>query len=140
MTKTQVANVIGKLHIIPFMGKGAPVKTETKTEPKKSEPTVTTTTAITTTTQESATRTTGVAELGKATEVPITPEVLLVVKVDTNLEKEINIEKDAETSKKVTKQQVKWAPNQKRSNNTIDMSCQEREKPPNKKLTRWSKI
>ena len=34
MTKTQVANVIGRLPIIPFMCKGAPVKTETKIEPK----------------------------------------------------------------------------------------------------------
>ena len=30
MTKTQAANVISRLSIIPFMGKDTPVKTETK--------------------------------------------------------------------------------------------------------------
>ena len=34
MTKTQVANVIGRLPIVPFMGKGASVKTEAKTTQK----------------------------------------------------------------------------------------------------------
>ena len=33
MTKTQAANVIGRLPIVPFMGKGAPVKTDARTEP-----------------------------------------------------------------------------------------------------------
>ena len=103
MTKTQAANVIGRLPIIPFVGKGAPVKTETKTEPRKSKPTVTMTTTMTATSQESATTTTGMAEQERTTEVPITPGMLPVVEVDTNLEKEINIEKDAEMSMKVTK-------------------------------------
>ena len=103
MTKTQVANVISRVPIIPFMGKGASVKTETKTEPRKSESTVTTTTTITATTQETAVRMTGVAEQERTTEIPITPRMPLVVEVDMNLEKEINIEKDAEMSKKVTK-------------------------------------
>ena len=102
-TKTQAANVIGRLPIIPFLGKGAPVKTETKTEPRKSEPTVTTATMMTAATQESATITMGVTEQERTTEVSITPGIPLVVKVDTNLEKEINIEIDAETSTKVTK-------------------------------------
>ena len=98
MTKTWAANVIGRLPIIPFMGKGAPVKIETKTEPRKSEPTMTSTT-----TQESTTMTMGTAEQERITEIPIIPRMPPVVEVDTNLEKEINIEKDAETSKKVTK-------------------------------------
>ena len=100
MTKTQAASIIGRLPIIPFMGKGAPVKTETKTESRKSEPTVTMTTTMTVTTQETATRMTGMTEQERTTEVQVTPGMLLVVKVDTNLEKEVDIEKDAETSKK----------------------------------------
>ena len=103
MTKTQAANVIGRLSIIPFMGKGAPIKTETKTEPRKSEPTVTTTTMMTATTQESATRMMGVAEQERITEVQVTPETPPVVEVDTNLEKEVDIEKVAEMSKKAMK-------------------------------------
>ena len=43
------------------------------------------------------------AEQERMTAVPITPGIPLVVKVDRNLEKEINIEKDAETSMKVMK-------------------------------------
>ena len=85
MTKIQVANIIGRLPIIPFIGKGAPVKTETKAEPRKSEPTVTMTTMMTATTQESATRMTGMAEQERTTKVPITPGMPPVVKVDTNL-------------------------------------------------------
>ena len=46
MTKTQAASVIGQLPIIPFVGKGGPVKVEMKTEPRKSEPTMTTMTAV----------------------------------------------------------------------------------------------
>ena len=99
MTKTQLANVIGRLPIIPFFGKGAPVKTETKTEPRKSKPTVT----MTATTQETTTRMTGMAEQERTTEVQVTPRMPLVVEVDTNLGKEVDIEKDAETSKKATK-------------------------------------
>ena len=103
MTKTQAANVIGILPIIPFMGKGTPVKTETKTKPRKSEPTMTTTTMMTATTQETATRMMGVAEQERTTEVQVTPGMPPVVEIDTNLEKEVDIEKDAETSKKAMK-------------------------------------
>ena len=103
MTKTQAANVISRLPIIPFMGKGAPVKAETKTEPRKSESTVTMTTIMTATTQETPTRTMGMAEQERTAEIPITPRMPPVVEVDMNLEKEINIENDAETSKKVMK-------------------------------------
>ena len=84
------------------MGKNVPVKTEIKTEPRKSESTVTTT-MMTATTQETATRMMGVAEQERTTEIPITPRVPPVVKVDMNLEKEIKIEKDAEMSTKVMK-------------------------------------
>ena len=103
MTKTQVANVIGRLPIIPFMGKGAPVKTETKTEPRKSEPTMTTTTMMTATTQEATTRMTGVAEQERTTEVQVTSGTSPVVEIDANLEKEVDIEKDTEMSKKAMK-------------------------------------
>ena len=100
MTKTQVANVIGRLPIIPFVGKGAPVKTETKTESRKSEPATTMTTVMTATTQETTTRMTDVAEQERTTEVQVTPGMPLVVEIDTNLEKEIDVEKDVETLKK----------------------------------------
>ena len=46
MTKMQTTNMIDQLPIIPFVGKGGPVKVEMKTEPRKSEPTMTTTTAV----------------------------------------------------------------------------------------------
>ena len=57
MSKTQAANVISWLPIIPFMGKNVPVKTETKMEPGKSEPAATTMTTATTTTQMTTTET-----------------------------------------------------------------------------------
>ena len=140
MTKTQAANVIGRLPIIPFMGKGAPVKTETKTESRKSEPTTTMTTTMTATTQETTTRTTDMAEQEKTTEVQVTPGMPLVVEIDTNLEKEIDIEKDVETSKKAMKTTGETVLNQKRSNNTIDTYFQGKEKSQNKKLMRQSRI
>ena len=82
MTKTQATNVISRLPIIPFMGNGAPVKTVTKTESRKSEPTMTTTTTMTATTQETTTRMTGVAEQERTTDVQVTPGMLLVVEMD----------------------------------------------------------
>ena len=117
MTKTQVANVIGRLPIVPFMGKGVAVKTEIKTEPRKSEPTTTMALVTTATTQETATRVTDVAEQERTTEVQVTPGTLLVVKIDTNLEKEIDIEKDA---KKATKTTGETGVEPERSKNTLD--------------------
>ena len=61
------------------------------------------TTMMTVTTQETTTRMTGMAEQERTTEVQVTPGTPPMVKIDTNLEKEIDIEKDAETSKKATK-------------------------------------
>ena len=55
------------------------------------------------TTQEITTRATDVAEQERTTEVQVTPGMLRVVKIDTYLEEEIVIEKDAETSKRATK-------------------------------------
>ena len=91
MTKTQAANVIGRLPIVPFIGKSVQVKTEAKTEPRKSEPTTT------------ATRVTDMAEQERTTEVQVTTGTLPVVEIDTNLEEEIDIEKDVETSKRAMK-------------------------------------
>ena len=51
---------------------------------------------MTATTQETATRVTGVAEQERTSEVQVTPGILPVVKIDINLEKEIDIEKDTE--------------------------------------------
>ena len=102
MTKTQAANVIGRLTIVPFMGKGMSVKTETKTEPR-SESTTTMASAMTATTQETATRMTDVTEQERTTEVQITARTLPVVEIDTNLEEEVDIENYAETSKRATK-------------------------------------
>ena len=58
---------------------------------------------MTATTQETATRATDMAEQERTTEVQVTPGMPPVVKIDTSLEKEIDIEKDAETSKRATK-------------------------------------
>ena len=103
MTKTQVANVIGRLPNVPFIGKGAPVKTEAKTEPRKSEPTMTMTTMMTATTRETTTRIMDMTEQERTTEVQITPGMPPMVEIDTNLEEEIDIEKDAEMSKRARK-------------------------------------
>ena len=94
MAKTQVANVIGRLPIVPFMGKGMSVKTEAKTEPGKSEPA---------TTQETVTRVTDVTGQEGTTGVQVKPRVPPVVEIDTNLEEEIDIEKDTEMSNRATK-------------------------------------
>ena len=61
------------------------------------------TTMMTATTQETAIRATDVAEQERTTEVQVTPGMPPVVKIDTNLEEEIDIEKDAETSKRAMK-------------------------------------
>ena len=74
-----------------------------KAEPRKPEPATTMTTTAIATTQETTTRATDVAEKERTTEVQVTPGTLPVVKIDTNLEKEIDIEKDTEMSKKATK-------------------------------------
>ena len=102
MTKTQAANFIGRLPIVPFMGKGMSVKTEAKTEPGKSKPTTTMTTMMTTTTWETTTRTADMTGQERTTGVQVTPGMLPVVKIDTNLEEEIDMEKDAEISKRAT--------------------------------------
>ena len=97
MTKTQVTNVIGRLPIVPLWVKVHQSK-QAKTEPRKSELAI-----MTATTQETATRGTDVTEQERTTEVQVTPGMLPVVEVDTNLEEEIDIEKDAEMSKRATK-------------------------------------
>ena len=64
---------------------------------------MTTTTTMTATTQETATRMMGMAELERTTEVQVTSGMPPVVVVDINLEKEVDTEKDAGTSKKAMK-------------------------------------
>ena len=70
MSKTQVTNVICRLPIIPFMGKNMPVKTETKMEPRKSEPVATMVTTSTTSVQISASEVMTLTEQEKITETP----------------------------------------------------------------------
>ena len=89
MSKTQAANVIGRLPIIPFMGKNMPVKTETKMEPGKSKPVATTVTMATTSTEQE-----------RITETPATPKTLPVVELDIIPKQEIDVEKDAQASRK----------------------------------------
>ena len=74
MFKTQVANVIGRLPIVPFMGKNMPVKTETKMELGKSEPVATTVTMVTTSVQISASEMKTLTEQERITETLATPK------------------------------------------------------------------
>ena len=100
MSKTQAANVIGRLTIIPFMGKSMPVKIETKMEPGKSKPVATMVTMATTSVQISASEVTTSTEQEKITETPATPKTPSVVELDIIHEEEINVEKDTQTSRK----------------------------------------
>ena len=100
MAKTQVANVICRLPIIPFMGKNMLVKTETKMEPRKSEPVATTVTTATTSVQISASEVMTLTEQEKITETLATPKTPSVVELDIIPKEEINVEKDAQASRK----------------------------------------
>ena len=100
MSKTQAANVIGRLPIVPFVGKNMSVRAETKMEPGKSKPVTTTVTMATTAVQMSALGATTLAEQGRTTETQATPKTLPVVKLDTIPKEEVNVEKDAQASGK----------------------------------------
>ena len=106
MSKTQVANVIGRHSIIPFMGKNMPVKTETKMEPGKSKPVATTVTMVATSVQMSASEATTSTEQKRTTETQNTPKTLPVVELDTVPEEEIDVEKDAQASRKTREARV----------------------------------
>ena len=95
MSKTQASNVIGRLPIVLFLGKNVPIKKKTKMEPGKFEPAATTTVMVTTSTQM-----TTVMTEQQRTEVRTTPKAPPVVKLDTVLEEEVNIEEDNHASSK----------------------------------------
>ena len=99
MSKTQAANVISRLPMIPFMGKNMPVKTEPKIEPERSEP-VATMTTVTTPDQMSTTEVMITSGQKKTAIAQTTTRTPLVVGLDTAPEAEIDIEKDAEASKR----------------------------------------
>ena len=92
MTKRQAASMIGWLPIIPFMGKGGPVKVEMKAEPRKLEPTMTTTTAVP---QEAITRTPNVTRSEETTVVQVLPRVSPATEVNAD-QVGVDINKDAE--------------------------------------------
>ena len=98
MSKIQATNVINRLPIVPFMGKNMPVKTEPKMELGKSEPVVTTT--ATTPVQMNTTEVMITSGQKRTAVAQTTPRTLLIVELDTAPKAEINIEKDAETSKR----------------------------------------
>ena len=100
MSKTQAANVISRLPMIPFMGKNMPVKTEPKMEPERSEPVATMTTTVTTPDQMSTTEVMITSGQKKTAIAQTTTRTPLVVGLDTAPEAEIDIEKDAEASKR----------------------------------------
>ena len=68
------------------------------------------------------------------------PRMSLVVKVDMKPEKEINIEKDAETSKEVTKTTGEMGTKPEKVEQYNKYILPGKGKTPNKKLMRWSKI
>ena len=96
MTKVQAANVISQLPIIPFLGKSEKVKAEMKPESATMEPMTTTTTVAP---QQDILEMPCVSELERvtATEPRVTPPVS--VDVDAG---EVDLERDAETSKKTS--------------------------------------
>ena len=98
MSKTQAANVISRIPIVPFMEKNMPVKMETKMEPGKSKPVATMVTTATTSVQISASEVMTSTEQEKITETPSTPKTLSVVELNIIPEEEINVEKDAQAS------------------------------------------
>ena len=98
MTKMQVASVIGWLPIIPFVGKGGPVKAEIKAEPRKSEPTMTAMTAVL---QEVITETPNITRPEETTVVQVLPRTSPAIKVNVD-SVEVDIEKDAEAPQRVT--------------------------------------
>ena len=95
MTKVQAVNMISWLPIIPFLGKSEKVKAETKPESATMKPMMTTT--MTVALQQDIPEMLCVSEPERvtATELRVTPPV--PVDVDTG---EVDLEKDAETSKK----------------------------------------
>ena len=97
MTEVQAVNVISRLPIILFLGKGEKVKAAAKPESATAEPTTTTTTTVAP--QQDNPEMPCVSELERvtATEPGVTP--LVPVNVDAG---EIDLERDAETSKKVS--------------------------------------
>ena len=92
MMKVQAANVISRLPIVLFLGKGEKVKTETKLESATMEPTTTTASP-----QQDIPEMPHVSEPERVTttESKVTPPV----PVDVDAE-EVDVEKDAETFKK----------------------------------------
>ena len=100
MSKTQAANVIDRLPIIPFMGKNMPVKTEPKMELGRSEPVATMTTTATTPVQMSTTEVMITSGQKRTAVAQTTPRTSLVVGLDTTAKVEIDTEKDAEVSKR----------------------------------------
>ena len=69
-------------------------------EPGKSEPVTTTVTMATTSVQMSVSEATTLTEQEGTTETQTTPKTLLVVKLDTIPKEEIDVEKDAQASRK----------------------------------------
>ena len=107
MSKTQAANVISRLPIIPYMGKNMPIKMVTKMEPGKSKPVATTVTMTTTSVQISASEMTTLTEQERITETLVTPKTQPVVELDIIPEEEIYVEKDAQASRKTREARVK---------------------------------
>ena len=100
MSKSQAANVIGRLLIIPFMGKNMPVKTEPKMELGRSDPVVTMTTTAATPVQMSTAEVMITSGQKRTAITQTTPRTPLVVELDTAPKAEIYTEKDAEASKR----------------------------------------
>ena len=97
MTKTQAASMIGWLPIIPFVGKGGPAKAEMKAEPRKSEPTMTTTIAVP---QKAITGTPNVTRPEETTVVQVSPGMSQAIEVNVG-PVGVDIEKDAEMPQRI---------------------------------------
>ena len=96
MMKVQAVNVISRLPIVPFLGKSEKVKAETKSGTMK--PMMTTMTAAP---QQDIPEMPRVSELERVTATSTEPKVTPPVPVDVDAG-EVDLEKDAETSKKTS--------------------------------------
>ena len=106
MSKTQGANVISRLPIIPFLEKGMSVKTETKKESGKPELVTITVTMTTMPVQMSAPGTTTSTEQEKMAETQATSKTLPVVKLGTVPEEEVDVENDEQASGRTKETEV----------------------------------
>ena len=113
MTKVQAVSVISQLPIVPFLGKSEKVKAETKPESATMEPMMTTT--MTAAPQQDILEMPHVSELERVTATSTEQRATPPVPVDVDAG-EVDLEKDAETSKKTSEPTEEQIPEAEKTN------------------------